>query len=281
MPKRISRPWARSQTRTPRHTTRNPITGNGKSPPTTVPPQVDRETKPTRVLVLTTTRRPGATPRMPPTSPRRNWSAKSTSSTTAICASRRNSRTIASGVRAEQRDTWARAQADLVRRLVESVDDLQRVALLDPQTASVRDIVEGVDLVERKLLRALADAGLEVLDPAGENFDPNVMEAVMMAPATSEDEDDTVDMVMQRGYVLGGHLGSTRARQRPQARIGGGQGSAKAHNVAHDQGLLQDPGRLGEGPPPTRSGRRIADWRSGTIRTPTRATPRRPSGSSR
>ncbi len=109
-------------------------------------------------------------------------------------------------VRAEQRDTWARAQADLVRRLVESVDDLQRVALLDPQTASVRDIVEGVDLVERKLLRALADAGLEVLDPAGENFDPNVMEAVMMAPATSEDEDDTVDMVMQRGYVLGGHL---------------------------------------------------------------------------
>lgn len=109
-------------------------------------------------------------------------------------------------VRAEQRETWARAQADLVRRLVESVDDLQRVALLDPDTASVQDIVEGVDLVERKLLRALADAGLEVLDPAGEDFDPNVMEAVMMAPASSEDEDDTVDMVLQRGYLLEGHL---------------------------------------------------------------------------
>ncbi len=109
-------------------------------------------------------------------------------------------------VRAEKRATWARAQADLVRRLVESVDDLQRVALLDPRTASVQDIVEGVDLVERKLLRALADAGLEVLDPAGEDFDPNVMEAVMMAPASSEDEDDTVDMVLQRGYLLEGHL---------------------------------------------------------------------------
>lgn len=109
-------------------------------------------------------------------------------------------------VRAEKLQTWARAQADLVRRLVESVDDLQRVALLDPKTASVRDIVEGVDLVERKLLRALADAGLEVLDPAGEDFDPNVMEAVMTAPASSEDEDDTVDMVLQRGYVLEGHL---------------------------------------------------------------------------
>ena len=109
-------------------------------------------------------------------------------------------------VRAEKQQTWARAQADLVRRLVESVDDLQRVALLDPKTASVQDIVEGVDLVERKLLRALAEAGLEVLDPAGEDFDPNVMEAVMTAPASSEDEDDTVDMVLQRGYLLEGHL---------------------------------------------------------------------------
>ena len=109
-------------------------------------------------------------------------------------------------VRAEKRETWARAQADLVRRLVESVDDLQRVALLDPKTASVQDIVEGVDMVERKLLRALAEAGLEVLDPAGEDFDPNVMEAVMTAPASSEDEDDTVDMVLQRGYLLEGHL---------------------------------------------------------------------------
>lgn len=109
-------------------------------------------------------------------------------------------------VRAEKQATWARAQADLVGRLVESVDDLQRVALLDPKTASVQDIVEGVDLVERKLLRALADAGLEVLDPAGEDFDPNVMEAVMTAPASSEDEDDTVDMVLQRGYLLEGHL---------------------------------------------------------------------------
>ena len=109
-------------------------------------------------------------------------------------------------VRAEKLATWARAQADLVRRLVESVDDLQRVALLDPQTASVQDIVEGVDLVERKLLRALGDAGLEVLDPAGEDFDPNVMEAVMTAPASSEEEDDTVDMVLQRGYLLEGHL---------------------------------------------------------------------------
>ena len=109
-------------------------------------------------------------------------------------------------VRAEKQETWARAQADLMRLLVESIDDLQRVALLNPDTSSVQDIVQGVDLVERKMLRALADAGLEVLDPAGEDFDPQVMEAVMVTSASSEDEDDTVDQVLQRGYVLQGHL---------------------------------------------------------------------------
>ena len=93
-----------------------------------------------------------------------------------------------------------------MRRLVDSVDDLQRVALLDPETATVQDIVQGVDMVERKMLRALEDAGLEVLDPAGEDFDPRVMEAVMTAPAASEKEDDTVDLVLQRGYLLKGQL---------------------------------------------------------------------------
>jgi molecular chaperone GrpE len=109
-------------------------------------------------------------------------------------------------VRNEQQETWARAQTDLMRRLVDSVDDLQRVALLDPDTATVQDIVQGVDLVERKMLRVLKDAGLEVLDPAGEDFDPRVMEAVMRAPAASEEEDDTVDMVLQRGYLMQGRL---------------------------------------------------------------------------
>ena len=46
-------------------------------------------------------------------------------------------------VQTEMSEAWIRAQADLVRRLLESVDDLQRVALLDPETATVQAIVEG------------------------------------------------------------------------------------------------------------------------------------------
>ena len=105
------------------------------------------------------------------------------------------------------RQRWDRAQADLVSRLLDPLDDLLRVTALEPENkSSVDSIVEGVDLVERKFFRVLGDAGVEVVDPAGEAFDPNTMEAMMRVPAESEEDDDTVAMVFQRGYTLKGVL---------------------------------------------------------------------------
>jgi molecular chaperone GrpE len=106
----------------------------------------------------------------------------------------------------EMTETWSRAQADLVRRFLDVLDDLQRVSGLDPETASVQSIVEGVDLVERKFARALKDAGVEVVDPTGQEFDPSTMEAVMRVVADSPDEDDLVEQVFQNGYMMKGHL---------------------------------------------------------------------------
>jgi molecular chaperone GrpE len=104
------------------------------------------------------------------------------------------------------RQRWDRAQADLVSRLLEPLDDLLRVTALEPETASVEAIVEGVDLVERKFFRLLGEAGVEVVDPEGERFDPNTMEAMMRVPAGSEEQDDIVARVFQRGYTYKGLL---------------------------------------------------------------------------
>ena len=105
------------------------------------------------------------------------------------------------------RQGWNRAQADLVGRLLDPLDDLRRVTALEPEsTASVDAIVEGVDLVERKFFRALEEAGVEIVDPAGEHFDPNTMEAMMRMPTNEEEADDTVAQVFQRGYTLKGIL---------------------------------------------------------------------------
>lgn len=106
----------------------------------------------------------------------------------------------------EMTESWVRAQADLVRRLLDALDDLQRVSDLDPDETTVDAVVEGVELVERKLLQAMKEAGVEVLVPEGEPFDPEVMEAMMRVPTDSEGEDDRVDQVFQKGYTFKGHL---------------------------------------------------------------------------
>lgn len=106
----------------------------------------------------------------------------------------------------EMNESWVRAQADLVRRLLDALDDLQRVTELEPEETSVESVLEGVRLVERKLFQAMEEAGVEVVQPEGDRFDPEVMEALMRVPAESEDDDETVAQVIQKGYTFKGHL---------------------------------------------------------------------------
>ncbi len=106
----------------------------------------------------------------------------------------------------ERMAAWTRAQADLVGKLLDVLDDLQRVADLDLSNASVEAIMEGIDLVERKFLRQLEEAGVEMVDPTGQPFDPERMEAMMRVPVESDDQVDTVAQVFQKGYSLKGTL---------------------------------------------------------------------------
>ncbi len=103
-------------------------------------------------------------------------------------------------------ESWARAQADLVEKFLDVLDDLHRVADLDLSNATVEGIMEGVDLVEKKFVRVVADMGMEMIDPAGDAFDPELMEAMMRVPTENEEEDDVVAQVFQKGYTLKGIL---------------------------------------------------------------------------
>lgn len=97
---------------------------------------------------------------------------------------------------------WARAQADLVAQLIDGLDDLRRVSGFTSEDTTVEALIEGVDLVERKFLKALNEAGLEILDPEGEPFDPNTMEAMMRVPTEEEGQDEIVHQVLQKGYLF-------------------------------------------------------------------------------
>jgi molecular chaperone GrpE len=106
----------------------------------------------------------------------------------------------------ERGDLQTRAQADLTRRLLDALDDLGRVAHLDPGATSAADVIAGVELVERKLLRELVAAGLEPVATPDVPFDPECHEAISTIPAASEAEDHTVAAVFQVGYRFNGTL---------------------------------------------------------------------------
>jgi molecular chaperone GrpE len=102
----------------------------------------------------------------------------------------------------ERAEAWVRAQAEVVLRLVDALDDLARFAHVDPELTDVKTIHDGVDLVERKFWKELEALGVSRVDQIGVPFDPNVHEAVTMQPAASPEQDHTVGAVLQAGYKL-------------------------------------------------------------------------------
>lgn len=106
----------------------------------------------------------------------------------------------------ETQQASLRGQADLVRALLTSLDDLSRFAHLDPASTSASNVIEGAALVERNIFKVLTDIGVEVIDPVELPFDPNLHEAVTTVAAESPDEDHMVAQVYQRGYLLKGQL---------------------------------------------------------------------------
>lgn len=108
--------------------------------------------------------------------------------------------------RAEQEAEKARkfALEKFVKELLPVVDSLEKAleAMADEATEAHR---EGVSMTLKMQLDAMAKFGVEVVEPAGEPFDPQVHEAMAMVP-NPELEPNTVMEVIQKGYLLNGRL---------------------------------------------------------------------------
>jgi molecular chaperone GrpE len=106
----------------------------------------------------------------------------------------------------ETQQARARGQGDLIKLLLDSLDDLTRFAHVDPATTDCSTLVTGVEMVEKNVMKALTSVGVEVIDPVELPFDPNLHEAVSTQAAATPDEDHMVAQVYQRGYMLNGQL---------------------------------------------------------------------------
>src|SRR3954468_11767381 len=88
--------------------------------------------------------------------------------------------------------------ADNIRRALESVPDEAR----NSADGAFKDLIEGIDLTERDLLKALERHGVKRLDPEGQKFDPHLHQAMFEVP-NPDVPNGTVVQVVQSGYVIG------------------------------------------------------------------------------
>jgi molecular chaperone GrpE len=105
----------------------------------------------------------------------------------------------------ERAELTDRAQASFVAKLLDVLDDLDRLVASDP-TTPLPTLREGLSAVDRKLWKELQDAGVERIDPVGMAFDPALHEAVSTAPAPDHASDHLVSATFQPGYRFKGTL---------------------------------------------------------------------------
>lgn len=102
-----------------------------------------------------------------------------------------------------------RAAEKLVTNLLPVLDDMERASDHAAQNAEgdekVMQFVDGVMAIHAKMLDILGKEGVEVIDPAGQLFDPLVHQAVGREE-NKEAYDETVAQVYQKGYRMGGKV---------------------------------------------------------------------------
>ena len=89
-----------------------------------------------------------------------------------------------------------------VKKLIEVLDNFDRGLIAIEAVEDCEKVKECYNLAYKNFNDVLAKIGLEVIKAEGEEFDPNLHEAVMRTP-TDEKPENTIIAELQKGYKLG------------------------------------------------------------------------------
>ncbi|ENN98424.1 MULTISPECIES: nucleotide exchange factor GrpE [Pseudoalteromonas] len=129
---------------------------------------------------------------------------------------------------ADQKDSVVRAAADVdnIRRraaqdvekahkfalekfaneLLPVIDNLERaIEFSDKENETLKPLLEGIDMTVKSFNDAVAKFGVEIVNPQGEQFNPEFHQAMSIQPS-NDVSPNTVLAVMQKGYTLNGRL---------------------------------------------------------------------------
>ena len=100
----------------------------------------------------------------------------------------------------EKQDIYSSSRADVIKDLLPIMDNFDRAA--NNSEGSYEDYKKGIDLIFNQFVEILTKNGVEAYGERGDEFDPNIHNAVM----TVEDADlgeNQIASVFSKGYRLG------------------------------------------------------------------------------
>ena len=110
-------------------------------------------------------------------------------------------------VEKEKKDLYSYANEKIMSELLEVMDNFERALEQNANAAGNggAGLMEGMEMIFKQLSGVLEKEGLKEIPALGEEFDPNVHNAVM-TEETEEYESGKVSGVMQKGYTLNGKV---------------------------------------------------------------------------
>ena len=107
-------------------------------------------------------------------------------------------------------DAHKYANSNFAKSLLSVADNLRRAIEAVPEEKAetdelLKNLLDGVSAVERELLSAFEQNGIEKIEPLGEAFDPNFHQAMFEVESADHDAGTVVQLVAP-GYVLNGRL---------------------------------------------------------------------------
>lgn len=103
----------------------------------------------------------------------------------------------------EKQDIYSSSQADVIKELLPVLDNFDRAA--NNKDANAEDYKKGIDLIFNQFGEVLKKLGVESYGERGDEFDPNIHNAVM----TVEDDElgeNVIASVFSKGYKLGDRI---------------------------------------------------------------------------
>ncbi|QDF56644.1 heat shock protein, GrpE [Bacillus velezensis] len=90
---------------------------------------------------------------------------------------------------------------NVVTEILPALDNFERALQVEAESEQTKSLLQGMEMVRRQLMDALEKEGVQAIEAVGQEFDPNLHQAVMQV----EDENFGSNIVieeLQKGYKL-------------------------------------------------------------------------------